>query len=194
MIRTRLLLGFFHALLTFFLAIPGEALADVPIFSTGPSVSFFRFGFKLNDPSNASSGDKAGVDVLAAGVGWSVRWNPSKLVSKDGQVSYMSLDGTIFGNLGALPTSGGMSIAAGPSFYNGLVGLEVGYKLFELTDAPNRPMEGLFAGGYGGRRNVFVLVNMSVNLLFQGSNPTLHAAKKGASANEIPPNYWRVGG
>jgi hypothetical protein len=162
-----------------------EARADVPQFSTGPSVSFFRFGYKLNDPADVTKGDKAGVDVLAIGAGWSVHWNPSALVSKDGRIAYMSLTGTALAQLNALPVSGGLALAVGPSFYNGLFGLQVGYKMFELAE--NRPMEGLFAGGAGGHRNVFVLLNVSMNLLF--AKP---AGAKGAPMGPPPPNYWTV--
>src|SRR5260370_12107616 len=53
-----------------------RAHADVPQFSTGPSVSFFRFGFKLNDPTKPAAGDKAGVDLLSARAGWPLTSNP----------------------------------------------------------------------------------------------------------------------
>lgn len=168
-----------------------QARADVPTISTGPSVSFFRFGFKLNDPTNAKSGDKAGVDVLAVGAGWSLHYNPTVFQSADHQIAYASLTGTVLGQFDTLPISGGLAVAAGPSFYNGLVGLQVGYSLFNLS--ANLPMEGLFAGGAGGRRNVFVLCNVSINLLLQGSNPLIHTAAKGAlSPQATPPNYWRL--
>jgi len=158
-----------------FTALP--ARADVPTWSTGPSVTFIRSGFDCG-PSDAAC-----LTMLRAGAGWTLRYNTG-IRSPDGQTAYVSIDGTLFADLSTLPTSGGMSIAAGPSFYNGLIGLEAGYKLFEVIDGAST--EGLFTLD-GGRRNLFFLVSLSVNLLL---SPKL-TLPSGAQPAPLPPNYFR---
>jgi hypothetical protein len=167
------------------LASTAVARAQVPLVSTGPSVSFGRLGFQrdLNHPGV----DKPGFNVLAAGAGWTLRINPPKLVSADGRVAYMSWDVTGLAQLTTLPVAGGLSVATGPSFYNGLVGIQAGAKLFELTQ--DGPTEGLLALT-GGRRNLFFLVSLSTNLQFgQGRPPA--SAKSAAISERAPPNYIR---
>jgi hypothetical protein len=167
------------------LRMTGAVHAQVPLISTGPSVSFGRLGFQRDTTNPAVN--KATFDVLAAGAGWTLRVNPSKLVSSDGRVAYMSWDATALAQLTTLPIAGGLSIATGPSFYNGLIGLEVGVKLFEFSQAHGP--EGLLAWA-GGRRNVFFLISLSTNLLL-GSNAPTDSAGTRASAEHPLPNYIR---
>jgi hypothetical protein len=164
------------------LASAGAARAGVPLISTGPSVSFGRFGFERDQ--NNPSVDKPAFRVLAAGAGWTLRINPRKLVSADGRIAYLSWDASAFAQLTTLPIAGGLAVATGPSFYNGLFGVQVGYKLFELSE--DHPAEGAFALT-GGRRNVFFLVSLSTNLLFIRKQPPGSAAA--TSAQPPLPNY-----
>jgi hypothetical protein len=89
------------------------------------------------------------------------RINPPRLVSSDGRVAYMSWDVTGLAQLTTLPVAGGLSVATGPSFDNGLIGIQVGAKVFELSQ--HGPVECLLALS-GGRRNLFFLVSLSTNL------------------------------
>jgi hypothetical protein len=167
------------------LASAGMARAQVPLLSTGPSVSFGRLGFE-RDLTNPRV-DKPNFRFLTAGAGWTLRINPPKLVSADGRIAYMSWDATALVQLTTLPVAGGLSVATGPSFYNGLVGLQVGAKLFEFSQ--DGPAEGLLALA-GGRRNLFFLVSLSTNLLFDRNNSTAKEAK--TAMNTARPNYMRV--
>lgn len=82
-----------------------------------------------------------------------------------------------------------MSLAVGPSFYNGLVGCQVGYKLFEIVDGA--PTEGLFALE-GGRRNLFFLISLSINFAI-GELPraAVPIGVQPAPAH-LPPNYFHL--
>jgi hypothetical protein len=167
------------------LAAAGVARADIPLMSTGPSVSFGRLGFE-HDPEQPGA-DKPTFRALAAGAGWTLRFNPPQLVSKDGRIAYMSWDLTALAQLATLPLSGGMSLATGPSFYNGLIGIQVGCKLFEFSE--EHEPEGVLLGA-GGRRNLFFLVSLSTNLTFLKDKA---AAKSATSvAERAPANYIRV--
>lgn len=143
---------------------PTASAQGLPDWSMGPSASFARFGFDGKDGSSDPT-----LSMLNGGVGWTWRWNtPAR--SKDGSLAYVSLDLTALADLSTLPSSGGLSFAAGPSFLNGLLGLEAGVKLFKVYDGT--PTEGLFTLA-GGRRNVFFLLEFSVNVLFDRVSPPL---------------------
>jgi len=164
--------------------IGGAARAEVPDWSTGPSLAFARFGFDSKPGSSDPS-----LNVLRAGAGWTLRRNLS-MRSPDGQVAYLSLDGTLLADLGTLPTSGGMSVAVGPSFYNGLFGVQVGYKLFSVVDGA--PTEGLFTLD-GGKRNLFFLLSISINLATGMPQLTPSTAAGAAPApTHLPPNYFHL--
>lgn len=164
-----------------------DAHADVPLISTGPSAGFTRIGWKAKDPTRLNLGNDTSIDVLAAALGWSLRINPPKLCPKN--VCWMSWDFTLFANISGLPTSGGVSLATGPSFYNGLGGFEVQYNLVSGYDVPGRGPEGLFTGNNGGIRNLAFLFTVSTNLLLKilpGSS------SKVGVAGPPPPNYWSI--
>lgn len=174
------------ALLSAFLARP--ARADVPQFSMGPSAQFFRLGAKPLDPGRLNLGNTYGIDVLAAGLGWGFHYNPPAMVR--GQVCWLSVFGDAFASFSGLPSSGGLAVMGGVETYNGLFGFGVGYKIFELYDTPGRPMEGLFAGGNGGIRNLFFGVHLAVNLLFGPVSKLPTSVRLGGPP---PPNYWFIG-
>lgn len=170
----------FLALLSAFLARPLRA--QVPDWSQGPSVAAMAFRFDCRP-----GGSDPCVKALGAGAGYTLRWN-SPARSRDGQLAYVSLDLTALADFSSMPASGALSVAAGPSFFNGLVGVQAGYKLFELVDGA--PTEGLFALA-GGRRNAFFLLSLSINFAF-GQLP--HTAQYGAvlvPPAADPPNYYR---
>ena len=157
------------------------AFADVPTWSTGPSVAFARFGFDGKPGSSDPS-----LTVLHGGAGWTLRYNTS-IRSKDGQTAYVSIDGTALADLATLPTSGGLSLSAGPSFLNGLFGVQTGVKLFEVADG--QPTEGLFTLT-GGRREVFFLLALSVNFVL--SMPAEeHVGMTAQPPAQLPANYFR---
>ncbi len=160
------------------------AHADVPLISTGPSVGFTRIGWKAKDPTRLNLGNDTSIDALAAALGWALRINPPKLCKNN--VCYMSWDFTLFANVSGLPTSGGISLATGPSFYNGLGGFQVQYNLISGYDVPGRGPEGLFTGNNGGIRNLAFLFTVSTNLLIQ---KLMGSPSKVGVSGPPPPNY-----
>jgi len=154
----------------------GTAAAQVPDWSHGPTVAFGRFGFDCAPTNDAC------FTMLKAGAGWTLRRNFA--FSPNRQLAYASFDMTALADLSTLPSSGALSIAAGPSFWNGLVGIEAGVKLFEVGDGI--PTAGIMAGEFG-RRSWFSLISLNIGQFILGELPKSGGAKAGLSK---PFNYW----
>jgi hypothetical protein len=156
------------------LLITSTAHADIPAWSTGPTVAFTRFGFVRD----TNGGDASSVTAVNAGAGWSLHWNVGRnMLPMERNVCPVSIDFTALASLQSLPSAGGMDVAVGPSFWNGVLGVEIGVELFRIID--NTASEGLFALN-GGKRAMFFLLNINIGQFEIGGGTAPPGALKAA--------------